>query len=131
MKSSVSVCPLYRAPSASEVQRVSRLLKTPQETSSPPAAVCAPGDASGGGKRVPPALSLCSARARARACVCVCVCERERERERERSEAGDDHTNVCVCERQRECVCVCVCGFMWFMRTQICLLTWVVQRYFN
>ncbi len=35
-------------------------------------------------------------------------------------------TNVCVC------VCVCVWGggggggmFMWFMRTQICIMTWV------
>ncbi len=44
-------------------------------------------------------------------CVCVvCVC-------------------VCVCV---VCVCVCVCGFMWFMRTQICLITWVLwQRYYN
>ncbi len=32
---------------------------------------------------------------------------------------------VCVC------VCVCVCGFMWFMRTQICIMTWVWQRYYN
>ncbi len=55
-------------------------------------------------------------------CVCVCVCvwvwvwERERE-------------IVCVCV----CVCVCerVCGFMWFTRTQICLITWVWQRYYN
>ncbi len=23
------------------------------------------------------------------------------------------------------CVCVCVCMFMWFMRTQICIMTWV------
>ncbi len=30
------------------------------------------------------------------------------------------------------CVCVCVlCGFMWFMRTQICIMTWVWQRYYN
>ncbi len=30
-------------------------------------------------------------------------------------------SNVCVCV----CVCVCVYWFMWFMRTQICLITWV------
>ncbi len=34
---------------------------------------------------------------------------------------------LCVCV----CVCVCVCGFMWFMRTQICIITWVWQRYYN
>ncbi len=40
-------------------------------------------------------------------CVCVCVC-----------------VSVCVCE---VCVCVCVCVgmFMWFMRTQICIITLV------
>ncbi len=37
-------------------------------------------------------------------CVCVCVC-----------------VYVCVCV----CVCVCVGMFMWFMRTQICIMTWV------
>ncbi len=29
------------------------------------------------------------------------------------------YTPVCVC------VCVCVGMFMWFMRTQICIMTWV------
>ncbi len=28
---------------------------------------------------------------------------------------------LCVCV----CVCVCVGMFMWFMRTQICIMTWV------
>ncbi len=28
---------------------------------------------------------------------------------------------VCVCV----CVCVCVGMFMWFMRTHICIMTWV------
>ncbi len=23
------------------------------------------------------------------------------------------------------CVCVCVCMFMWFMRTQMCIMAWV------
>ncbi len=47
-------------------------------------------------------------------CVCVCVCV------------------VCVCVCVCVCVwCVCVCGFMWFMRTQICIMTWVWQRYYN
>ncbi len=36
---------------------------------------------------------------------------------------------ICVC------VCVCVCGcvgmFMWFMRTQICIMTWVWHRYYK
>ncbi len=88
-------------------------------------------------------------------CVCVCVCveresvcvwEREREREREREcvcvcvcvcERAREWVCVCVCvcvrERESECVCVCVCvcGFMWFMRTQICIITWVWQRYYN
>ncbi len=39
-----------------------------------------------------------------RVCVCVCVCVR-----------------VCESEGVRECVCM----FMWFMRTQICIMTWV------
>ncbi len=39
-------------------------------------------------------------------CVCVCVC-------------------VCVS------VCVCVGMFMWFMRTQICIMTWVWHRYYK
>ncbi len=30
---------------------------------------------------------------------------------------------LCVCA----CVCVCVCVFMWFMKTQICIMTWVWQ----
>ncbi len=34
-----------------------------------------------------------------RACVCVCVCVRAR-------------------------VCVCACMFMWFMTTQIFIMTW-------
>ncbi len=29
------------------------------------------------------------------------------------------------------CVCVCVCVFMWFMRTHICVITWVWQRCYN
>ncbi len=33
--------------------------------------------------------------------------------------------NVCVC------VCVCVGMFMWFMRTQICIMTWVWHRYYK
>ncbi len=28
-----------------------------------------------------------------------------------------------VCEK----LCVCVCVFMWFMRTHICIMTWVWQ----
>ncbi len=28
-------------------------------------------------------------------------------------------------------VCVCVCLFMWFMRTQICIMTWVWHRYYK
>ncbi len=32
---------------------------------------------------------------------------------------------VCVC------VCVCVGMFMWFMRTQICIMTWVWHRYYK
>ncbi len=34
---------------------------------------------------------------------------------------------VCVCV----CVCVCVGMFMWFMRTQICIMTWVWHRYYK
>ncbi len=37
------------------------------------------------------------------------------------------HLSIYLCV----CVCVCVCGFMWFMRTQICIMTWVWQRYYN
>ncbi len=31
------------------------------------------------------------------------------------------------------CVCVCVCGgmFMWFMRTQICIMTCIWHRYYK
>ncbi len=29
------------------------------------------------------------------------------------------------------CVCVCVCMFMWFMRTHICIITWVWHRYYK
>ncbi len=29
------------------------------------------------------------------------------------------------------CVCVCVGMFMWFMRTQICIMTWVWHRYYK
>ncbi len=29
------------------------------------------------------------------------------------------------------CVCVCVCMFMWFMRTHICIMTWVWHRYYK
>ncbi len=32
---------------------------------------------------------------------------------------------VCMCVRVCACVCMCVCMFMWFMRTQICIMTWV------
>ncbi len=39
-------------------------------------------------------------------CVCVCVCVR---------------VNVCVCVCA--CACVCVCVFMWFMRTQMYVMT--------
>ncbi len=28
-------------------------------------------------------------------------------------------------------MCVCVCMFMWFMRTQICIMTWVWHRYYK
>ncbi len=28
-------------------------------------------------------------------------------------------------------MCVCVCMFMWFMRTQICIMTWVKHRYYK
>ncbi len=40
---------------------------------------------------------------------------------------------VCVCVRACVCVCVCVCVgmFMWFMRTQICIMTWVWHRYYK
>ncbi len=34
---------------------------------------------------------------------------------------------MCVCV----CVCACVCMFMWFMRTQICIMTWVSHRYYK
>ncbi len=62
-------------------------------------------------------------------CVCVCsfvwVCV---------------HCCVCVCSRcvcvftavfLCVCVCDCVCMFMWFMRTQICIMTWVWHRYYK
>ncbi len=29
------------------------------------------------------------------------------------------------------CVCVCVGMFMWFMRTQTCIMTWVWHRYYK
>ncbi len=45
-------------------------------------------------------------------CVCVCMC-----------------VSVCVCVC--ECECVCVGMFMWFMRTQICIMTWVLHRYYK
>ncbi len=32
---------------------------------------------------------------------------------------------IYICYPLCVCVCVCVCGFMWFMRTQICIITWV------
>ncbi len=41
-------------------------------------------------------------------CVCVCVC-------------------VCV----RACVRACVRVCLWFMRTQICIMTWVWHRYYK
>ncbi len=39
----------------------------------------------------------------------------------------DSEPHVCVC------VCVCVWGgmFMWFMGTQICIMTWVWHRYYK
>ncbi len=44
-------------------------------------------------------------------------------------------TGLGLIRKDRICVCVCVwycvCGFMWFMRTQICIMTWVWQRYYN
>ncbi len=56
---------------------------------------------------------------------CVCVCERERESQRR-------VVCVCVCLRERErereshsCSIVCVCVWGGFMRTQICIMTWV------
>ncbi len=33
----------------------------------------------------------------------------------------------CVCVRERACVCVRPCMFMWFMRTQIGIMTQVLQ----
>ncbi len=41
-------------------------------------------------------------------CPCVCVC-------------------VCVCVR----ACVRLCMFLWFMRTQICIIIWVWHRYYK
>ncbi len=38
---------------------------------------------------------------------------------------------ACVCACVRVCVRVRACVFMWFMRTQICIMTWVWQRYYN
>jgi len=32
------------------------------------------------------------------------------------------HAIVCVC------LCVCVFLYTWFMRTQMCIITWVLQR---
>ncbi len=32
---------------------------------------------------------------------------------------------VTIFEFSLMCVCVCVGMFMWFMRTQICIMTWV------
>ncbi len=36
-------------------------------------------------------------------------------------------------QRVRMCVCVCVCVgmFMWFMKTQICIMTGVRHRYYK
>ncbi len=28
-------------------------------------------------------------------------------------------------------MCVCVCVFMWFMRTHVCIMTWVWHRYYK
>ncbi len=46
-----------------------------------------------------------------------------------------DNTEIVVLDRDCVCVCVCVCVrvrarvrarmFMWFMRTQMCIMTWV------
>ncbi len=54
-----------------------------------------------------------------RVCESVCVC-----------------TRVCVCARVCESECVCVCErerervnwYIWFMRTQIYIITWVLQH---
>ncbi len=35
------------------------------------------------------------------------------------------------CPHLDRCVCVCVGMFMWFMRTQICIITWVWHRYYK
>ncbi len=37
------------------------------------------------------------------------------------------YIQICVCV----CMCVCVDMFMWFMRTQICIMTWVWHRYYK
>ncbi len=39
-------------------------------------------------------------------------------------------TTAVVCMDVCACVCVCVCVgmFMWFMRTQICIMTWVLLK---
>ncbi len=39
--------------------------------------------------------------------------------------------SMCVCVSVCVCVCVCVGMFMWFMRTQICIMTWVWHRYYK
>ncbi len=55
-------------------------------------------------------------------CVCVCVCV---------------YVHVCVLMCSCVCVCVCecvhvsVCACMWFMRTHICIMTWVWHRYYK
>jgi len=36
--------------------------------------------------------------------------------------------NTQVLYSVRVCVCVCVYWYIWFMRTQICIMTWVLQR---
>ncbi len=35
------------------------------------------------------------------------------------------HSRFVIVIRYKHIVCVCVCMFMWFMRTQICIMTWV------
>ncbi len=40
-------------------------------------------------------------------------------------------TTAVVCMDVCVCVCVCVGMFMWFMRTQICIMTWVWHRYYK
>ncbi len=62
-----------------------------------------------------------------RVCVCVCVCVRVRAWELKEWCVCE---YACVCVYLCPCVCVCVCvnWYIWFMRTQICIITWVLQH---